>query len=100
MALSPVAEEWVEKISQAASDHENFSSTPSHKKALRDIFEDLERHAGRGAVNQVGEEAVKTAKNGFHPKASRVRERARRVAIREFDADLPAGSTLLKSRNG
>jgi len=100
MALSAVAEEWIEKIDEAVSEHENFSSTASHKDALREIFEELERHAGRGAVNQLGERAVDMAEDGFHPKAPRLRERARSLAIREFDADLPAGSPLLKSRNG
>jgi len=100
MALSPVAEEYLEKIDEAVSEMENFSSTPSHKEALREIFEELERHAGRGAVNQLGEDAVALAEDGFHPKASRLREQARSIAIREFDADLPAGSVLLKSRHG
>jgi len=100
MALSAVAEGWIEQIDEAVIDCQNFSSTPAHKDALREIFDELERYGGRGAVNQLGEETLELIENGRHPKASRLRERARVIAIREFDAKLPAGSALLNSRNG
>lgn len=100
VALSPTAEEWIERVADEVSEFKNFSSTSSHKQALGEIFEELERYAGKGAVNQLGEEVIEVAEHGFHPTAPRARERAQNIAIREFDAELPAGSVLLKSRNG
>jgi len=99
MPRSLTAEEWIEEIDEAVSEFENFTSTPAHKTALRDIFEEVESIAGRQALEELGETAIEVAEAGRHPKASRLRRYGRSIVVKNYDEDIPPGSTLLRSQN-
>ena len=100
MALSTEAEDWMVEIIDAADELEHFTSTHSHQKALEEIFEEVERYGGRGAVQKLGEDVLEWTEKGWKPDSATVRRYARSMVVREFEADIPGYSPLLKTTNG
>lgn len=100
MALSAIPEEAVDEIENAASSLQNFSVTPANRRALMEIFEEVYEIAGPDAVDVLKEYALRVIENKRHPKAHRVRGAARSIVVQEYGEEIPATSSLLKSKNG
>jgi hypothetical protein len=100
MALSAIPREAVDEIEDAAAPLENFSVTPANRRALVEIFEEVYEIAGPDAVEDLRGYALDVIDNKRHPKAHRLRWNARSLIVEKYDEEIPATSSLLKSKNG
>jgi hypothetical protein len=99
MARHNISERWVRDIEKEVEEFKNFDANSRWRETVVEIFDETYDVGGIDPVEELGNRIMELVEHNRHPKSHRVRRIAREISS-NYVEDIPATSSLLKSRNG
>lgn len=99
MARHNISERLANDVEEAVEGFENFTATQAWRDAVIEIYDETYDVGGLEAVDALEGYVESLTEDKRHPTSARLREIARHV-LQEQESEIPATSSLLRSRNG